>query len=78
MPRYWFRQKNFGYGFTPNTWQGWMFLLVFLGLLAAVLFGTDHVVADEGTKNMAKAIGMIVLTIVFLWIGLAKTDPGES
>ena len=23
MPRYWFRQKKFGYGATPNTWQGW-------------------------------------------------------
>jgi hypothetical protein len=27
MPRYWFRQKTFGYGATPNTWQGWVFLL---------------------------------------------------
>ena len=27
MPRYWFRQKEFGYGATPNTWQGWVFTI---------------------------------------------------
>ena len=28
MPHYWFRQKKFGYGATPNTWQGWTLTIV--------------------------------------------------
>jgi hypothetical protein len=28
---YWFKQRRFGYGATPVTWQGWMLMLVHLG-----------------------------------------------
>ena len=40
MPRYWFRQRKFGYGAAPNTWQGWIFmrfscLAVFAVILSA-------------------------------------------
>ena len=28
MPKYWFRQKKFGYGATPNSWQGWALMTV--------------------------------------------------
>ena len=34
MPRYWFRQKRFGYGATPNTWQGWLVYAAYALLLA--------------------------------------------
>jgi len=29
---YWFKEKNFGWGWTPCTWQGWLTLFVFVGL----------------------------------------------
>ena len=28
MTRYWFRQKKFGYGATPNSWQGWALTII--------------------------------------------------
>ena len=40
MPRYWFRQKNFGYGATPNTWQGWVLTrFSWLAVFGVVLAG---------------------------------------
>lgn len=32
--KYWFRQKTYGYGFTPVTWEGW---LVTFGLVCFLL-----------------------------------------
>lgn len=34
----WFKRKLYGWGWTPATWQGWMAILVFLGILALDYF----------------------------------------
>lgn len=36
----WFKRKLYGWGWTPVTWQGWMAILVFLGILALDYFFT--------------------------------------
>ena len=41
MPRYWFRQKRFGYGATPNTWQGWLFTIAGAALTIGVIIAAD-------------------------------------
>ena len=33
MTAYWFKQKRFGYGATPVTWQGWVLMLVYLAIV---------------------------------------------
>ena len=38
-PNYWFPAKEHGYGWgLPITWQGWVVVVAFLGLLAAGRF----------------------------------------
>jgi len=29
----WFRAKNYGWGWYPSSWQGWLILLVYVGFL---------------------------------------------
>jgi len=34
--RYWFPAKHYGWGWClPNTWQGWLVLAAFIGLIVA-------------------------------------------
>ena len=35
MKTLWFRRKSYGWGWYPATWQGWVILLMFIGLLVA-------------------------------------------
>lgn len=28
--KYWFKAKNYGWGWTPSTWQGWLVLALFI------------------------------------------------
>lgn len=31
--KYWFKAKNYGWGWYPASWQGWTVLVVFAGIL---------------------------------------------
>jgi hypothetical protein len=36
MTEYWFRPKQYGYGATPTTWQGWALTLGTVAVMVAV------------------------------------------
>lgn len=33
MKKPWFKAKTYGWGWYPSTWQGWLILLAYIGLL---------------------------------------------
>ena len=75
MPKYWFRQKTFGYGATPNTWQGW--LLTFVG--CAAIFGivlAGPAIRDNGLRFLWIVLGNAVVLIPVCWIAHTKTEGG--
>jgi len=65
---HWFRPKRYGYGATPNTWQGWLVTLGFVALLAAIM---SLVGAGGGAVLLAATA---ILTALFIWIVWKKTD----
>lgn len=69
-PRYWFKQKIYGYGAGPPvTWQGWVLLLGFLAMVGLML------VVFHGRPGWA-SVAVFILTIPFLFICRAKTEGG--
>lgn len=38
----WFKNKTYGWGWTPATWQGWVVVLVFLGLMGLLAMNIDE------------------------------------
>jgi len=56
----WFKRKRYGYGWTPVTWQGWMFTIIWVIALYFVVTKIDH----GWFKNL---IVLVVMTgILFL------------
>jgi hypothetical protein len=75
MPRYWFRQKSFGYGCTPNTWQGWTLTTVGLALLfALVLLGPA--IRDNTLRAIWMIAGAVIIMVPFTYIAWKKTEGG--
>jgi len=75
MPKYWFRQKTFGYGATPNTWQGWLLTFV----VCAAIFGivlAGPAIRDNGLRFLWIVLGNAVVLIPVCWIAHAKTEGG--
>jgi hypothetical protein len=64
---YWFRPKHYGYGATPNTWQGWLMTLAFVGLLAGIL-------EFVGPARPLAIAAAVILAVLFIWITWKKTD----
>jgi hypothetical protein len=75
MPRYWFRQKTFGYGATPSTWQGWALTVVGLVLLfGVVMFGPA--IRDNVLRALWMVMGLAAVLVPFCAIAYSKTEGG--
>jgi hypothetical protein len=74
MNRYWFRRKVHGLGATPATWEGWLVILVYVGLmigLARYLTGRESPLPVPVFPVVA-----IILTGVLVWLTWTRTEGG--
>ena len=68
---YWFPAKRYGWGWgTPTTWQGWVVLVAFIGLvvLGALLFPPAKALAAYVTY-------IAVLTVLLIGVCWLKGEP---
>jgi hypothetical protein len=75
MPRYWFRQKKYGYGATPNSWQGWLLTLVSSGLVIGLVVAADFMRGNE-MRFWLIALGLPLVAVPAVLITHAKTEGG--
>jgi hypothetical protein len=75
MARYWFRQKKFGYGATPSTWQGWVVTIVSaLAVFGVILSGP--MIRDNILRAVWIGAGLLVTVLVTVSITYRKTEGG--
>ncbi len=75
MAQYWFRQKRFGYGATPNSWQGWLLTVGSAAAAIAVIIAADFQ-HDNATRFLLIAIGLPLIVVPTLLITYVKTEGG--
>lgn len=75
MTKYWFRQKRFGYGATPNTWQGWALTIVAGALVFGVIL-TGPIIRDNLLRGAWIVSGLVVVLVPAVLISHAKTEGG--
>ena len=75
MPRYWFRQKKFGYGATPSTWEGWLVTVIgSLAVFGVILSGP--MIRDNLLRAVWIGLGLLVTVVVSVTITYRKTEGG--
>jgi hypothetical protein len=74
-PRYWFRQKHFGYGATPNTWQGWVLTIAGVIALTGVVM-TGAFIRDNVMRVLWLVLGIALVAVPFTWVTYIKTEGG--
>lgn len=50
----WFKRKRYGYGWTPVTWQGWLFTIAWIIVFYFTVTKIDH----EWLKNLIVLVAM--------------------
>lgn len=59
--RYWFKEKNYGWGWYPVSWQGWFILLGYVGI---VVWLVDQMNRDF--NSMADTVLGFLVSLIFL------------
>ena len=75
MARYWFRQKKFGYGATPNTWQGWLLTIVSSLAVFGVILSAPGI-RDNLLRVAWIVLGLSVTVLVTVTVSHRKTEGG--
>lgn len=69
--KYWFPAKRYGWGWgVPRRWQGWVALLLFVGLVLATAF-----LLDAERRPVEFFVVAAVLTGLFLLVCWYKGEP---
>ena len=75
MAKYWFKQKKFGYGATPSTWQGWVLSIISCAaLFGVVLLGPA--IRDNALRTVWMIVGAGVVVVPFTVLAYVKTEGG--
>jgi hypothetical protein len=73
--RYWFAPKQYGFGYSPASWEGWLATALFIGLLV----GSNHLLrslmgsSPPATQTVVTALTLVVEIILFLWLAASRT-----
>ncbi len=67
MQKMWFKAKQYGWGWYPATWQGWLVLAVYLAIvigMAVLVFGPLAKTNGAPPANLPQMIALFVLVDV--------------
>lgn len=71
LPKYWFPAKKYGWGWGfPSTWQGWLVLLAYIAILAALVL-----IFEPKEHPFPFYIGLTIATAILILICLIKGEP---
>lgn len=77
MKRKWFKAKEYGWGWYPATWQGWLIIACFV-IFAVWNFmridSTSHSGSDTLRPFIIETFGAVLLLILIAW--LTGEKPG--
>lgn len=76
MQRYWFKQKRYGYGAAPSSWEGWALTAAYVVILTAMsAWLTERAARGEGGIFTFIVLAAVV-TLIFVVIAWRTTEGG--
>jgi hypothetical protein len=75
--RHWFTQRQYGYGATPASWEGWTLIFVLVG--AVVVLGFAAAALGNGVNPLGSAfLAVLALAVIVggVVISHRKTEGG--
>ena len=70
MAKVWFKAKDYGWGWYPASWQGWLILFVFIVLIVLNFLRIDsqsHSVSDTLINAIPETIVLVLVLIFISW-----------
>lgn len=70
MSRSWFRQKRYGFGAAPASWQGWALTIVYVAAMVATALAwapSDQPGAPLSMRFLAVSAALTIAYVVIAW-----------
>ena len=79
MERYWFKAKQYGYGWYPATWEGWVVMIVWFVAFVRLALVFANQVEDTGDPlNLVWFLPLVfIITAALLWVCWLKGEPAR-
>jgi cellulose synthase/poly-beta-1,6-N-acetylglucosamine synthase-like glycosyltransferase len=74
MKTIWFKNKTYGYGWTPATWQGWGITIVYIIILIICALSVDW--NNEKEIMLMFVLPLIIVTTAF--VGILRTEQVKN
>lgn len=74
MKKFWFTRKQYGWGWQPATWQGWVSLLVFVILLTINVMSIDWNSKPSPAVGVRFAVQTMVLSALLIVLAYKKGE----
>lgn len=72
--RIWFKAKRYGWGWQPLTWEGWLTMVVWIGVNVWWFIRVDHLQHSGSDTLINVAPVFIVSTLILLGICYIKGE----
>ncbi len=74
MNKYWFKPKRYGYGFYPISWEGYLSILFFLGLIIISAYTNKLFTPILGIKDTISFLfDILIISLLFILFSKNKT-----
>ena len=77
MQKYWFKNKRYGYGWFPCSWEGWLMLAVYLVALAWIFRDVDSASHSASDTLIGMVVPFALLTAILLGICVMTGEKPE-
>jgi peptidoglycan/LPS O-acetylase OafA/YrhL len=77
MKKLWFKRKQYGWGWTPYTWEGWCSIFLYILLVLALVFTKEKEILgnpDSGSNFITFALPILVLTVLLFFVTYKKGE----
>ncbi len=68
MSKCWFKRRRYGYGWVPVTWQGFVAVFIYVGLIIAAAFLMEEDMSAG--EAVAYLTFVVIATLLLLVVGL--------
>ena len=75
--RLWFRAKDYGWGWTPSSWQGWLVLAIFFFLFIGNFFRLGLHLETGDNKVITFVIESFIMSLTLVLICYIKGEKPE-
>ncbi len=72
----WFKQKRYGFGASPSSWQGWALTIGYIAIVAALSVWMGAEEGQVASRALPFIAIVLALTIVFVGIAWRTTEGG--